>query len=397
MDFQYSPEEEAFRAELGAWLTEHAPKFRDLQGTEMHTPEFERLARGWQREMAEGGWAGLAWPKEYGGRGATLIERVIYEEEMAEHDAPAQPNVIAIAMAGPVIMQLGTEEQKQRYIAKMLNGEEFWCQGFSEPGAGSDLANVQTRAVTDGDDYIINGQKVWTSFAHFADWCILVVRTDPEAKKHKGLTFLLVDMQSEGISTRPLVQITGGQEFNEVFFDNVRVPKKNRIGDENDGWRVAIATLMFERGGLGGYDRFRKTVDALIRLAQSRAANGGKLSDDPLVRQRLAQAHIEVEILRLNGMRALTNRLRGEAPGPEGSISKLYWSEMNQRFQALATELLGPYHQLGPGDPFAIDDGKWVYGFLRSQGNTIEAGTSAIQRNIISERVLGLPKDAARA
>ena len=397
MDFQYSPAEEEFRKELSDWLVAEAPAFQDLLGMEMHDPGWEERARAWQAKLAEGRWAGIHWPKEYGGRGASLIERVIYEEEMAKHDAPAQVNVIAFAMAGPVIMQMGTEEQKQRYVAKMLTGEEIWCQGFSEPNAGSDLANVQTRAVSDGDDYVINGQKVWTSFAQMAEWCILVVRTDPDAKKHKGLTFLLVDMHTEGISTRPLVQITGGREFNEVFFDNVRVPKKNRIGYENDGWRVAIATLMFERSGLGGYDRFRKAADDLVRIAQERGANGHKLSEDPRYRQRLAQAHIDVEILRLNGMRGLTKLLRGEPPGPEGSIGKLYWSEMNQRMQTLATDLLGPYSQIGPGDPHAVDGGKWVYNFLRSQGNTIEAGTSAIQRNIIGERVLGLPKDAARA
>ena len=392
MDFDYTPEEETFRAEAGAWLEEHVPKFARIQDLDDRDAEYEKLSRAWQKALADGGWAGISWPKEYGGRGATLMEKAIWSEELVKHDAPEQLAVIGISMTGPVLMQLGTDEQKSRFIRKILTGEEVWCQGFSEPNAGSDLANVQMRAVSDGDDYVVTGQKVWTSMGHLADWCILVVRTDPDAAKHKGLSFLLVDMKSEGIAPRPLIQMTGHGEFSEVFFDNVRVPKKNLVGAENDGWRVAIATLMYERAGLGYYDQFRRAVDGLVALARERTVGGRPLSADVRVRQKLAQAHMEVEIYRLNSLRGITKALRGEPPGPEGSINKLYWSEMNQRFQDLGQELQGPYGQLMGDDPHALQGGRWMYPFLRSQANTIEAGTSAIQRNIIGERVLGLPK-----
>jgi alkylation response protein AidB-like acyl-CoA dehydrogenase len=284
---------------------------------------------------------------------------------------------------------MGTDEQKARYLAPILSGEEIWCQGFSEPNAGSDLASLSTKAVRDGDDFVVNGQKIWTSFAQLADWCLQLVRTDSEAPKHKGITCLLVDMRSEGISVRPLRQMSGDSGFNEVFFSNVRIPVNQVLGTVNQGWTTAITALMNERANLGTAAQvvFKRNLEALIDRARTIQRNGSSATKDPIVRQKLAQAHLELEILRLNTNRALTSLTKTGIPGPEGSIQKLYWSEWNQRLQQTAQEILGPFGQL-----LDFDKGTWQYGYLRSRGNTIEAGTSEIQRNIIAERVLGFPK-----
>jgi alkylation response protein AidB-like acyl-CoA dehydrogenase len=327
--------------------------------------------------MYEAGFAGLTWPEEYGGRGEPYSYQAIALEEFAKAGAPNHMNVIALGMAGPTIMVHGTEDQKQRYLAKMLSAEEIWCQGFSEPGAGSDLSAVRTRVEPSDDGFVVNGQKVWSSVAHLADFCILVGRSDPESQRHAGLTYVIVDMHAPGVEVRPLRQITGEAEFNEIFFTDVQVPRENLLGEIGGGWQVAMTTLLHERGTLG----FALTgvldsqVQRLISLAKERAA------DDPIIRDRVAQEWIELQALKLTNYRSLTTLMQTGIPGPEGSGSKLHWSEQNQRLTKLAMEILG-----------GEDDGYWGYQQLRSRGNTIEAGTSEILRNIIAERVLGLPR-----
>jgi alkylation response protein AidB-like acyl-CoA dehydrogenase len=301
-------------------------------------------------------------------------------------------NGLGIMLVGPTIIHWGTEEQKKKHIPKILSADELWCQGYSEPGAGSDVAGLQTRAVEEGDYFIVNGQKVWTSDAHHADMCILLVRTDPDAPKHKGISYILVDMHSPGVTVRPLVQITGDANFNEVFFEDVKVPKKNLIGEKNQGWQVAITTLMFERSGIGGGRDMMGQVRELVELAKSVRSNGHTAWDDTSVRQRLGGFACEAAALRYTGFRQLTRRLKGLPPGPEGSVLKLCTSELNLRMNKFAMEMLGPYSQMEFHAPHAMDKGKWSYRMLASRALTIAGGTSEIQHNIIGERVLGLPK-----
>lgn len=393
MDLNLSPEEIKFRDELRSWLAANVPKDWDERREESLESRFDYLKR-WQHKLYEGGWAGISWPKEYGGRGASLMQQVIFWQEMALAQAPPLANVLGLGIIGPTIIHFGTEEQKKRYLAKILSAEEIWCQGFSEPDAGSDLANVRCEAHLEGDHYVINGQKVWNSYGWAADWCELVVRTDPNVPKHKGLTVLLVDMKSPGVDVRPLRQMTGETEFNELFFHDVRVPAANVVGKVNEGWSVAMGTLMHERGtfGAGLQITYKRNMERLIDLARTTQRNGHPAAQDPIIRQKLAQCYAEIEIMRLNQMRAFSRISATGVPGPEGSIQKIFWSELNQRFQQIAQELLGPFGQLEAGDHHAIDNGMWAYGYLRTRGNTIEAGTSEIQRNIIGHFVLGLPK-----
>jgi alkylation response protein AidB-like acyl-CoA dehydrogenase len=393
MDLNLTSEEQQFRDELRDWLAAHAPRNWQHRRDESVDAHFAFL-RDWQRTLYEGGWAGISWPREYGGRGASLMQQVIFWQEMALANAPPMANVLGLGLVGPTIIAFGTEAQKARYLRKILSAEEIWCQGFSEPNAGSDLASLQTEARRDGDEYIVNGQKVWTSYGWAADWCELVVRTDPAAPKHKGLTVLLVDMRSAGVEVRPLKQMTGETEFNEVFFRDVRVPTESVVGQVNQGWDVAIGTLMHERGtfGAGLQITYRRNMDRLIALARTVERNGRPAADDPVIRQKLAQCYAEVEIMRANQTRAFSRISATGVPGPEGSIQKIFWSELNQRLQQIAQELLGPYGQLEGHDPRAIDHGAWSYGYLRARGNTIEAGTSEVQRNIIGHFVLGLPR-----
>ena len=397
MDLNLSPSEVAFRNEFRAWLNANVPKgwdSRRSQSAKQQTMEerFEFLKR-WQRTMYDAGWAGISWPREYGGRGASLMEQVVFWQEMAEAGAPPLANILGVGLVGPTLIAFGTEAQKKRFLRKILSAEEIWSQGFSEPNAGSDLANVACSAELQGDHYIVNGQKVWNSYGWAADWCELVVRTDPTQAKHKGITVLLVDMKSPGVEVRALRQMTGEAEFNEIFFHDVRVPTENVVGKVNDGWSVAMGTLMHERGtfGAGLQVTYRRNMDRLIELSRTTERNGKK-ADDPVIRQKLAQCYAEIEIMRWNQMRAFSRISATGVPGPEGSIQKIFWSELNQRFQQIAQEMLGPFGQLAEGDPLAIDNGAWSYGYLRTRGNTIEAGTSEIQRNIIGHFVLGLPK-----
>jgi alkylation response protein AidB-like acyl-CoA dehydrogenase len=391
MDLNLTPTEQQFRDEFRAWLKENVPApwtGGGSTGSEDNSDYIEYL-HDWQRKLYDGGWAGISWPKEYGGRGATLMEQAIFQAELARANAPQLIGTIGLSLVGPTIIAMGTPEQKERYLSRILSGEEIWCQGFSEPNAGSDLAALGTKAARDGEDFIVNGQKIWTSFAQMADWCLLLVRTDAEAPRHKGITCLLADMHGEGITVRPLRQMSGDSGFNEVFFSNVRVNAGRVLGEVNKGWTTAITALMNERANLGAGIQvvFKRNLEALIARARTIERNGRPASEDPLVRQKLAQSFLELEILRLNTNRALTSLSKIGIPGPEGSTQKLYWSEMNQRTQQTAQEILGPYGQLK-----AFDKGMWEYGYLRTRGNTIEAGTSEVQRNIIAERVLGLPK-----
>ena len=393
MDLNLTAEEKQFRDELRAWLEANVPKDWG-EWREKPIEESFPYLRSWQRKLYEGGWAAVSWPKEYGGRSASLMLQTIFWEEMARVEAPPMANSLGLGLIGPTIITYGTDDQKKRYIPKILSAEEIWCQGFSEPNAGSDLASLQTEARLDGDHYVVNGQKVWTSYGWVGDWCELVVRTDSNVPKHKGLTVLLIDMKSPGVEVRPLRQMTGESEFGEIFFRDVRVPKENVLGKLNDGWNVAMSTLMHERGSFGArlHLIFRRNIGRLIELARTLQRNGHAAAQDPLIRQKLAQCYAEIEIMRLNQMRAFSRITATGVPGPEGSIQKIFWSELNQRVQQIAQELLGPYGQLQAGDPLAPDKGIWSYGYLRARGNTIEAGTSEVQRNIIGHFVLGLPR-----
>jgi alkylation response protein AidB-like acyl-CoA dehydrogenase len=377
MDLTFSEQETAFRDELRAWFAANDP------GEEPDGEEDLRYAwrRDFQRRLAEGGWAAVHWPREYGGRGATLTESAIFFEELGRSGAPLPANVLGLLLAGPTIMTWGTEAQRERYLSPILTADEIWCQGFSEPDAGSDLASLKTRAVHDGEEWVLSGQKVWTSAAQYSKWCMLVARSDPAAPKHKGLTYFLLDMEQEGVQIRPLRQITGEPEFNELFLDGARVPAENVLGGEGNGWKVALTTLMNERAGLGFFlqVRLRQLLDHLIE----EAAREGLL-EDPVVADRLGELHLRTELVRLTAYRGLTAIERYGQPGPEGSLTKWMWSDTNQRLTQFAAELLGP-RALRAEDP-------WSYELLRARGNSIEGGTTEVLKNIVAERVLGLPK-----
>ena len=397
MDFTLTPEQQSFRDEVRSWLKKNLPKdwtSRVQAASDVPREEAYNFLRQWQRKMYEAGFVGLTWPKESGGRGLTFMEEMILQEEMALAKAPPVLNILAVGMAGPTINAYGTEEQKKRYPPKMLSCEEIWCQGYSEPNSGSDLAALQTRAVKDGEYYVINGQKVWTSLAHIADWMMLLARTDPDAPKHKGITYFLLDMHAPGVTVKPLKQITGDAEFNEVYFDNVRIHESQILGGLNNGWAVGLTTLMYERLALGfGLQvRLRIALDGLVDLARRSSKNGTPATKDPVTRQKLAQLWIDTEVFKYTGARAITRLLKGELPGPEASTGKMMWVEGHQRLQEMAMELEGPYSQLTRGSRWAVENGLWQYGFLRSRANSIEGGTTEIQKNIIGERVLGLPK-----
>jgi alkylation response protein AidB-like acyl-CoA dehydrogenase len=393
MDFDYSPQEETFRQSLRAWLEKHLPEEYNPETFETLDEEARfRVQLAWQKKLHAAGWIGIHWPKEYGGRGATVVEQAIYQQEMARVRAPGIANPLGISIVGPTLMHWGTEEQKKHYIPKILSAEEIWCQGYSEPGSGSDFASLQTRAVEDGDYFVVNGQKVWTSYAHKAQRCILVVRTDPNAPKHKGLSYLLVDVKSPGVTVRPLVQITGDSEFNEVFFEDVRVPKANIVGEKNPGWQVAVTTLMFERVNFSVIYQLGPMLRRLGELAKRLRVNDHSAAEDPAVRQKLAQLTLEEQAIRLNGFRQLTRQLKGNPPGPEGSIGKLAASELYLRIAHFATELLGPYSQMSLGENRGFDAGYWSQRALASRLYSIAGGTSEVMRNIVGDRVLALPK-----
>jgi len=396
MDFEYSPEQEAFRKEFRGWLAANLPPdlclddaSDDRVASDRET--FERR-RAWQKTMHAAGWVGVTWPKEYGGRGAGLMERVIWEEEYQAARAPVLPGNMALNLVGPTIIAWGSDEQKRRFIPPILPGDEVWAQGFSEPNAGSDLANLQTRAVDRGDHFVVNGQKVWTSGAQYAHWILLLVRTDPDAPKHRGISALLVDLKTKGITVRPLVLATGHHHFNEVFFEDVIVPKANLLGPLNQGWKVSTTTLMHERHSAGGRSHTAQ-IARLISLAKRVDRGGRPAWDDPVMRQRLVQLAIDAEALKYTRLRSLTRQFRGEPPGPEGSILKVSGSELGVRIGDVAGELLGMHAIVNEGSAMVPDAPRWFNRLVAARQYTISAGTSEIQRNIIGERVLGLPKD----
>jgi alkylation response protein AidB-like acyl-CoA dehydrogenase len=376
VDLTLSPTEEEFRDELRAWIADHHPG-REPDGDE----ESFAFRRDWQRALNARGWAGLTWPEEYGGAGASMIEQAIFFEELARARAPQMANVLGLTMGGPTVIAHGTDDQKERFLTPILSAEEIWCQGFSEPESGSDLASLKTKAVPSGDGYAVTGQKVWTTFAHQAKWCMLLARTNQDAPKHRGLTYFLMDMEQDGVEVRPLVQITGEAEFNELFIEEAHIPADNVVGGVDNGWRVAITTLMHERAGLAFALQARVQI-ALGELIDELRARG--VTGDPLVRQRLAQLSIEASVLRLLAYRGLTTAMKSGEPGPEGSLGKWLWADVNQSLTTLAMDTAGPRAQL-------VDD-TWTYRFLRARANSIEGGTTEILKNIVAERVLGLPR-----
>ncbi len=382
MDLRDTPEEAAFRQEVREFIAQNVPESSKRRSGR----RFEDSDREWSRLLGEAGYAGLTWPKEFGGAGAPYSHQAIFLEESARAEAPSHLGVIGLGMAGPTIMSWGSEAHKERYLAKILSAEEIWCQGFSEPDAGSDLAAVRTRIEDRGDHFLVNGQKVWSSFAHIADHCILVGLGLPDERRYHNLTYVIADMHAPGVEVRPLRQITGHAEFNEIFFSDVQVPKENLLGKVGEGWQVAMTTLLHERGTLGF--ALAATLDVAVRRLSTLAKE--RNVTDPVLLDRLAREWVELQALKYTNYRALTTLNKTGVPGPEGSISKLVWSEANQRLTKLALEVLGSHAQLTDGGGY--QEGYWQYQQLRSRGNTIEAGTSEILRNIIAERVLGLPR-----
>jgi len=396
MDLRFTPEDEAFRQTVRAWLAENAPR------EPLRTVDEKKA---WHRTLYDAGYLGMGWPKEYGGQNARPIEQAIVVEEMARANAPSSINWAGLGLVGPTLIHHGSDAQRERYLRKILLGEEVWCQLYSEPNAGSDLASLQCRADIDGDEFVVNGQKIWTSTAPEADMGILLVRTDREAPKHQGISYLIVDMHQPGIEVRPLRQVTGIiDEFAEVFFTNVRVPADNLIGELNAGWRIAQTTLSYERGGdtVGIVAGLQRSWSRLLEIVQIQQASGQRPIDDPIVRQRLGQIMADIEVLRYATLRVLSTLEKGNQPGPESSISKLHYSELDKRVYSLMLDILGPYGQIVDGGPAAYayaPDGQadehdnWPYHFMHPFAETIYAGSSEIQKNIIGERVLGLPKE----
>ena len=390
MELAFSAEDEAFRAEVRQWLDENlVGEFADVGaiGGSGREHEGHEIRHEWEKKLGAAGWTCLGWPKEFGGRGATLNQQVIFNEEYVRANAPVRVGHIGEGLIGPTLIAYGTPEQHERFLPPIVRGEELWCQGYSEPNAGSDLANVQTRAVLDGDKWVINGQKVWTSLAVQADWCFAVVRTDPSVSKHAGLSFLLVPMDQPGVEIRPIIQVTGTSEFNEVFFTDAETDASNILGSPGQGWEVANALLGFERGvaTLAQQIQFEREYGRVLQLARSHSCTG-----DAVIRQRLAQSWIGLKLLRYNALRTLTNMGDG-APGPEASISKLAWSNWHQQLGELAMDVQGVASLLAAGAPYELTGEQALFLFTRA--DTIYGGSNEIQRNIIGERALGLPRE----
>jgi alkylation response protein AidB-like acyl-CoA dehydrogenase len=398
VDFAYTPEDEAFRDELVSWLDVNLPKFlADWTGDD--DPGGGRLAaadrvqerrRDWQRRLNEGNWAAINWPKEWHGREATPAQNVIYAEEMARVRAPGIYNANGLWQIGPMIIAWGTEEQQQRWLPGILSADVHWCQGFSEPQAGSDLANLRTMAIRDGDEYIVNGQKIWISTAHFAKWGLFLFRTDAGAiergAKHEGITAFIVDMETPGVECRPIRDITGEEMFNEVFFSDARIPATDRLGEEDQGWQVAMGTLGRERVGTAG-QAITMAADLRAMVSAARAVNPDAL-DDPDIRDRVARMHTEIELTKLLNYRALTKIIKGQKNWPEVPLAKLQWSYLAQALAELALDLLGPNGLLGRGSPDAVDGGSWNRSYSFQRYTTIGAGATEVQKNIIADRAL---------
>ena len=389
MDFRDRPEEAAFRKEVREFILAEAP----LDKSDFR--EAWQKGQTWWKKLQERGWIAPAWPKEYGGAGMTVIQQFVFNEEMSILKAPRPMHlIIGLGMAGPTLIVHGTEEQKKRFLPQMLSGDDIWCQGYSEPEAGSDLASLRTRAVRDGDDYIINGQKTWTTLAHQAKWMIMLARTDPDAPKHKGITYFIVDMKSPGLTIQPLVNMAGGHEFNDVFLDNVRVPKDNVVGEENRGWYAAVTTLDFERSSIGSAIGMRQELDYLIDYAREHTEDHtSTLGISPTLRYELSDRLVEAEVARMLSYRVASLQSRGLIPNYEASALKLFSTELHQRITVTGIKILGLYGQLERDCELSPLKGRLCYNFLRGVAHTIEGGTSEIQRNIIAQRGLGLPRD----
>ncbi|WP_322795236.1 acyl-CoA dehydrogenase [Tepidiforma sp.] len=393
MELRFGEKEEALRAEVRKFLQETLGSRADEGGEQLGTrtdEEFE-FAREFNRKLAERGWIAPAWPKEYGGLGASIYEQMVFNEEFGYWGAPdTGTRGFGVGMIGPTLIIHGTEEQKRYYLPRITSGEHIWCQGYSEPGAGSDLASLQTRAVRDGDDYVVNGQKIWTTGAHHADWCFLLVRTDPDAPKHKGISFLLVDMKTPGITVRPLVNMAGYHEFNEVFFEDVRVPVRNRVGEENRGWYVAMTLLDFERSNVASIAANQRQLELLMQLWRERRT--GEAYRD-ILRHRLADLWVANETGRLLAYRIAWMQEAGRIPNYEASVIKVYATELAQRITNFGVNLFGPAGALEPDSKYAVANGVFEKGHLVNVAPTIYSGSSEIQRNIIAQRGLGLPRD----
>jgi len=391
-----SPEEAAFRKEVQEFIDKEAPKLgRDAGGTELEQMVSGFMSsQGWFKKLADRGWVVPAWPKEYGGAGMTVMQQFIYNEEMALHRAPRPGHlIIGVGMAGPTIITHGTEDQKKRFLPGLARAEDVWCQLYSEPEAGSDLASLQMKATKDGDDYLLNGTKIWTTMAHMAKYAICLARTDPEAPKHRGISYFIVDMKTPGIDIRPPVNMVGTHEFNQVFMDNVRVPKENLVGEENRGWYVGVTTLDFERSSIGSSIGARQNVEGIVGFAKEHRAEPFSKLDSPVIRMEFADRLIETEVAQMLSYRVISMQSRGLVPNHEASLLKLYTTEMNQRIARTGMKLIGLYGTLGRGEERAPRQGGFAGTFLRSIANTIEGGTSEIQRNVIAQRGLGLPRD----
>ncbi len=388
VDLGFTPEEEAFRHEVRRWLERNLPSdwANDAIGGYREERETE-IQREWQRRLHEGGWLKFGWPKEAGGRAATPVMQAIYQEELAKAGAPGILGRLGVTLLAPTLLVHGSEWQRQTYVERILSGELIACQGFSEPDAGSDLAGLRTRAERRDGRWILNGQKTWSSGAHYSDKSFLLARTDPNVEPHRGIGFFLVDMKQPGVEIRRIKQMTGGGEFSEIFLSGAEVADRDLVGQPGEGWKIAMTVFGFERGGLAQAARFERVVAELAQLARERGAGA-----DATMRQRIAQAQIEAHVFRLIGLRNLTRAQHGQAPGPEASLTKLYWSEMDKRIQETAVGVEGMYGALGPASDHAIEQGRWQYGWMWAQAETIYAGSSEIQRNIIAERVLGLPR-----
>ena len=394
MDLSFSKEDEAFRRTVRGWLRRNIPRSRDDSGGELiyDAPDRILAAKAWQRKLHEGGYLALGWPREHGGQGASIERQSILNEEMVLNRAPTAIGQLGLRMLGPTLIERGTDAQRARFLPKILTADEIWCQGYSEPGSGSDLASLRTRADLDGDFFVVNGQKIWTSTAQFADWMFCLVRTDPEAARHRGISYLLIDMKSPGVEVRPLVQMTGQAGFNEVFFTDVRVPRENLVGALHDGWSVANSTLKHERNMLASTTRTQQLMNDLVDLAGRRKVSGVKATRDPVVRQRLADLFTRVEAMRLHSLKQLSDEIHQRQAGIGASINKLVTTELNHEICAAALELLGDHGMLARNCPHAEDRGSWPVDFMFTLGMIIGGGTSQIQKNIIAERGLGMPR-----
>jgi alkylation response protein AidB-like acyl-CoA dehydrogenase len=392
MDLDFTQEEIAFRGHIREWLQRNLQTFGHFEKTFSERRDLA-YRRAWEDHMCREGWACISWPKAFGGREMSPMSQLIFHEEYARAGAPMSLNSLGQGILGPTLIVYGSEGQKKRFLPGILKNHEIWCQGYSEPNAGSDLASLKTRAVRQNDRYIVNGQKIWTSLAHIADWCFLLVRTNTEAPKHKGITFLLVDMKSQGITVKPIRQMTGESEFCEVFFDNVEVPVEMRVGEEDEGWKAAMAAANFERGTLfiPRQVEVQRDVLELISIARKRGLEGRKFIDDGHILRRLLDLLIRSKIMLLHSYRVVSELAEGEAPGPSASYTKLFWSETHQRVTELAMELLAAPAG-GNAGFMKAEDQRWILDYLRMRAITILAGTSEIQRNIIAERALGLPR-----